>query len=114
MKAQREHRVPLSQSAVDLLRETYTERGNDHLFIGRTAAGLSSMAMAQALVRIGRADITVHGFRSSFRDWAAERTSYPREICEMALAHTVGRLAPPSSGSYRAGRRFARQTSAAS
>ena len=50
----------------------------------------SNMAMLQLLRRMGRADITAHGFRSTFRDWAAEQTNYPREVAEMALAHTVG------------------------
>ena len=50
---------------------------------------MSNMAMLQLLRRMGRADLTVHGFRSTFRDWAAERTNYPREVAEMALAHTV-------------------------
>ena len=51
---------------------------------------LSNMAMAAVLKRVGRRDITVHGFRSTFRDWAAERTNYPSEVVEMALAHAVG------------------------
>ena len=51
---------------------------------------LSNMAMVEVLRRMGRGDITVHGFRSTFRDWAAERTNFPSEVVEMALAHAVG------------------------
>lgn len=57
---------------------------------GRRERPLTNMAMAGVLERMGRDEITVHGFRSSFRDWAAERTNYPREAAEMALAHAVG------------------------
>jgi integrase len=91
MKAQREHRVPLSTDAVDLLRDLYTERGNNFLFIGpKPGAGLSNAAMASVLRRLGRDDVTVHGFRSSFRDWAGEVTAFPSDVIEMALAHQVG------------------------
>ena len=55
----------------------------------RQGAPLSNMAFAQLLRRMGREDITAHGFRSSFRDWAAEQTTYPRELAEMALAHVI-------------------------
>ncbi len=51
---------------------------------------MSNMAMLAVLKRMGRADLTTHGFRSTLRDWAAERTAYPREACEMALAHAIG------------------------
>src|SRR4029077_14664768 len=57
---------------------------------GRKGVPISNMAMAEVLKRMGRLDITVHGFRSTFRDWAAERTSYPNHVVEMALAHVVG------------------------
>ena len=91
MKAQREHRVPLSLRRVDLLRDLYTERGNNFLFIGpKPGAGLSNAAMAAVLNRMGHDNITVHGFRSTFRDWAGEATAFPNDVCEMALAHTIG------------------------
>jgi integrase len=90
MKGEREHRVPLSTAAIALLRELPTENDNDHVFIGPRGAGLSNMALAAVLKRMGRGDITVHGFRSTFRDWAAERTNFPREVAEMALAHVIG------------------------
>ncbi len=90
MKAGREHRVPLSPRAVEIVREMVKQKG-EYVFPGQNEGKpLSNMAMLQLLKRMDRADITVHGFRSSFRDWAAERTIYPREVCEMALAHAVG------------------------
>jgi integrase len=89
MKAQREHRVPLSDPAIALLQSLPTEDG-DFVFIGgKAGAGLSTMAMPHWLKRL-RPAVTVHGFRSSFRDWAAERTNYPNHVVEMALAHHIG------------------------
>lgn len=82
MKAGREHRVPLSDRAVELIGNA---GGPDE-----PVFALSNMAMLVLLQkRMGRADLTVHGFRSTFRDWAAERTAFPHEVAEMALAHTV-------------------------
>ena len=66
-------------------------RTSDYVFPGGKAGKpLSNMAMTEVLRRMGRRDITVHGFRSTFRDWAAERTNFPSEVVEMALAHAVG------------------------
>ena len=91
MKGGRDHRVALSQRALDLLRELPREDGNDHIFIGsRPGAGLSEASMMQVLLRMGRTDVSVHGFRSTFRDWAAETTAYPNHVVEMALSHAVG------------------------
>ncbi len=92
MKAGKEHRVPLSERAVEVLKVLPREKGNPHVFISTTAKGspLSDMSMLSVLRRMGRTDVTVHGFRSTFRDWCAERTSYPNHVCEMALAHVVG------------------------
>jgi integrase len=91
MKGGREHTVPLSKRAVELLRELPTEKGNGHVFIGPTqGAGLSNMAMTAVLRRMGHGDITVPGMRSTFRDWAAECTNYPNHVVEMALAHAIG------------------------
>jgi integrase len=88
MKSGEEHQVPLSKPVLDLLDALPREAGNDYLFIGRrSGAGLSEAAMMKC---IGRTDLTVHGFRSTFRDWAAEQTSVPHEVCEAALAHAVG------------------------
>jgi integrase len=88
MKARKEHKVPLSQQAVDLLRGLYTE--DEFVYIGNKAgAALSDTAMAVMLKRMGRSE-TIHGFRSAFRTWAAERTSFPREVAEASLAHSIG------------------------
>jgi integrase len=87
-KSGREHRVPLSDRAVELLEALPRQDGNDHVFVGgRKGAGLSNMAMLE-LVKSG--GVTVHGFRSTFRDWAAETTAYPNHVVEMALAHVIG------------------------
>jgi integrase len=95
MKASKEHRVPLSTTAIRLLNELPHEEGNPYPFVGPRSDGLSDAAMTAALKRLGRSDITVHGFRSTFRDWAAERTSFPNDVIEMALAHAVGNNSRP-------------------
>lgn len=97
MKAAREHRVPLSSRSVQIL-ESLKSIGSQHLFPGARGGRLSGMAMTM-LMRRTNVDVTVHGFRSSFRDWAAEQTSYAHEVAEMALAHTI------SSATERAYRR---------
>jgi integrase len=91
MKAAVEHQVPLSASALALLRVVRPEsvKPTDLVFRGSDGAKLSGMAMAMLLRRMGRERITVHGFRSTFRDWAGETTAFPREIVEMALAHAI-------------------------
>ncbi|MDI1278518.1 integrase arm-type DNA-binding domain-containing protein [Methylobacter sp.] len=88
MKAEREHRVPLSADALNILNEMAVVRFNGYVFPGNKK-GLSNMAMLAVLKRMDRAEITVHGFRSTFRDWAAESTAYPGEVVEMALAHAI-------------------------
>lgn len=90
IKGGREHRVPLSEPVLQILGTLPRERGNDYVFIGSRLGCLSNMAMASVLNRVGRSDITVHGFRSTFRDWAAEQTGYPNHVVEMALAHVIG------------------------
>src|SRR5262249_11550836 len=91
MKAGREHRVPLANGAVEILEIMLTLRINDFVFPGeRPGGGLGPRAMRNALRRLGRADLTVHGFRSTFADWVTERTNFPAEARELALAHTVG------------------------
>jgi len=84
------HRVPLSARALEILRELPSE--GEFVFPGRQpGTALSNMAMLQVLKRVlGRADLTTHGFRSTFHDWASETTGYPNEVVEMALAHAVG------------------------
>ena len=90
MKAGKEHRVPLSDAALAVLDSLPRVAGSPYLFPGaRKGRPLSNMAMLMGLRRMGREGLTMHGFRSTFRDWAAERTHYPREVCEMALAHVV-------------------------
>ena len=90
MKAGKPHRVPLSSRALAILREMAAVRQNEFIFPGmKRGRPLSQMALLMLLRRIGYAHVTAHGFRSSFRDWAAECTSFPREAAEMALAHAV-------------------------
>ena len=81
MKAGKEHRVPLSNTAMAVL--AGLKREGDRVF------PVSNMAMTMALRRMDRGGVTVHGFRSTFSDWAAEQTNAPSEVREMALAHTV-------------------------
>jgi integrase len=88
MKSGKEHRIPLTPRTMEIAK---SRAAGEFLFPGRKPQKpMSNMAMLQLLERMGRTDITVHGFRTTFRTWAAERTNYPRELCEMALAHAVG------------------------
>lgn len=89
MKAGRDHRVPLSPAAMTILIKQRAEAHSDYVFSAGDTP-MSNMALLMTLRRMKRADLTVHGFRSTFRDWAAERTNYPREVAEAALAHAVG------------------------
>lgn len=90
MKAGRDHRIPLAQRSQRILAEMREFRTSDFVFPGGVQEHpLSSMAFLMLLRRLGRNDITAHGFRSTFRDWAAERTDFPNEVVEMALAHTI-------------------------
>lgn len=98
MKAGREHRVPLSDAAIGILEQVrplavMTDGKPDAaapVFPGaRRALPMSNMVMLMLLRRMKRDDVTAHGFRSTFSDWAAERTAFPREVVEMALAHTI-------------------------
>jgi integrase len=90
MKGGREHRVPLSSRAMEILDKLASQRAGDHIFPGQKGGRpLSGMAMEMVLRRM-KAGVTIHGFRSSFRDWAGECTTFPREIAEAALAHLVG------------------------
>jgi integrase len=89
-KREREHRVPLSKSALAVLGRMAAVRESKYVFAGeREGKPLANRAMLLALRGMGIA-VTVHGFRSSFRDWAAERTNFPREIAEASLAHIIG------------------------
>jgi integrase len=118
MKAAREHRVPLSQRCLEILQGMQPEgeenqeqdqrqnRARDKKgFVfpsPKAAKPLSTMAMAMLLRRM-KSEVTVHGFRSSFRDWASETTGFPHEVCEMALAHTITNKA---EAAYRRGDLF--------
>lgn len=101
MKAGKEHRIPLSPRAVEIL-EAVKPLGSYTLFPAAKGGKLSTMAMAMLLRRMD-VDYTVHGFRSGFRDWSAECTGYAHEVCEMALAHVIGNK---SEAAYRRGDLF--------
>lgn len=105
MKAHREHKVPLPARALEILDALPREGG--FVFPGaRAGKPLSNMALLATLRRMERGDLTAHGFRSTFRDWAAEQTSFPAEVAEMALAHTVG---DKVEAAYRRGDLFAKR-----
>jgi integrase len=103
MKAAKEHRIPLSANALQLL----GPEGNPDAFVFRSATSpskpMSDMTLSAVLKRMGRSEITVHGFRSSFRDWAGEVTQFPREVIEAALAH---RLKDKAEAAYARGDLF--------
>jgi integrase len=91
MKAGREHRVPLSQRATAILRQLEKMKTGDFVFPGQARnKPLSNTAMEMMLRRMRIEDATVHGFRSSFRDWAGNVSNFPREVVETALAHVIG------------------------
>jgi integrase len=103
-KMGKEHRVPLSAAAIALLRRIADEHTDEELVFPGTKSGksLSNMAMLKVLERM-KLDVTVHGFRSCFRDWAAEQTDHGRDVAEMALAHTIESKA---EAAYRRGDLF--------
>ena len=91
MKGSREHRVPLSSRALAVLAQARKLQTNDYVFPGqKRGRPLSGMSMEMLLRRMKVESATVHGFRSSFRDWAGDKTSFPREVAEAALAHAIG------------------------
>lgn len=91
MKAGKEHRVPLSAKAVEILNSLHASRTSEYIFAGQKAGKpLSNMAFAMLMRRMNYQDLTVHGFRSAFRDWVGDETSFQREVAEQALAHRVG------------------------
>ena len=98
MKASKEHEVPLSKRALEILTELPRERGGYVFPGGKAKAPLSNMAMLELLRGMQGDGITVHGFRSTFRDWAGDRTNYAREVIEHALAH---RIKDKAEASYR-------------
>jgi integrase len=91
MKSHREHRVPLSEPALAILKAVKGDDGSRvYVFPGEKRPTLSNMALLMLLRRMGRGDLTAHGFRSAFRDWAGNETSFQREVAEAALAHVIG------------------------
>lgn len=91
MKAEKEHKVPLSEAAIAVLNAVNEDglKADDFVFPAPRGGSLSDMSMSALLKRMDRKGITVHGFRSSFRDWAGDATDFQREVIEMALAHSV-------------------------
>jgi integrase len=108
IKGGREHRVPLSAPALAIVRDLAETRHGDLVFPSGKRGGktLSNRGMLSVLERMGRADITAHGFRSTFRDWAAELTNFPSEVAEMALAHAVS---DKVEAAYRRGDMFSKR-----
>ncbi|MFM1976400.1 MAG: hypothetical protein RL145_1246 [Pseudomonadota bacterium] len=100
MKAKREHRVPLSKRAIAVLEIVGRHQASPLIFPGNGFKPLSDMTLTAVLKRMNLPQFTVHGFRSTFRDWAAETTPYPSEVVEMALAHTIANKA---EAAYRRG-----------
>jgi integrase len=91
MKAGRQHRVPLSPPTLEIIERLAEGKIGEFIFPGqRPGRPLSGMALEMVLRRMKAGGVTVHGFRSSFRDWSGDCTSFPREICEAALAHVAG------------------------
>ena len=104
MKAGREHRVPLSRRALKIAKEMHEARDGDFIFPGqKPGKPLSVMALEMVLRRMKVDNVTVHGFRSAFRDWAAEGTNFTNEVCEAALAHVIENKA---EAAYRRGDLF--------
>jgi len=113
MKARREHRVPLSDAALAILKSLPRIEDNPHVFPGAHHGGpLSNMALLQLMRKMGygregkRGPYVPHGFRSSFRDWVGEVSNFPRDLAEMALAHVIENKA---EAAYRRGDLFAKR-----
>ena len=100
MKAAKEHRVPLSDAVVALLKDLPRLKDNNHVFPAPRAETLSDMSLLAILKRMGHSGLTQHGFRSTFREWAGETTDYQREVIEHALAH---QLADKDEAAYQRG-----------
>jgi integrase len=99
MKGGKEHRVPLSDAAMSLLKKLPTITGCDLLFPGPTGKPLTDVAVSKLCGELSGGRCVPHGWRSTFRDWSGDHTAYPRDICEAALAHVVGGV----EGAYRRG-----------
>jgi integrase len=104
MKAGREHRVPLSDRAIEILGGL--PRDGDFIFGGaRSGRPIGANTLLEVVRAVHGASATVHGFRSTFRDWAGNETNFPRELAEHALAHSMGDKAEPAN-SWTRGRRI--------
>ncbi len=103
MKAKKEHRIPLSKDALDLLKALPRHDDIDLIFASSKKSTLSDMTLTAVIKRMKRTGITAHGFRSTFRDWAGETTAYPREVIEHALAH---QLSDKAEAAYARGSLF--------
>jgi integrase len=105
MKGRREHRVPLSLVALAVLERARRAGEGSEFVFPNTGRGqpLSNMAMLKMMERMGKPELTTHGFRSTFRDWAAEQTAFPSEVAEAALAHAIG---DKTEAAYRRGDLF--------
>lgn len=99
MKAQREHMVPLSDDALAILQAVPRFEGSPYVFPVLRGSKISDMSLSAVIKRMD-VDATVHGFRSTLRDWMGETTSYPHEVAEMTLAHTIP---SPAECAYRRG-----------
>lgn len=106
MKANKEHRVPLSARAIAILKALPRMAGSELVFPAPRGGMLSDMTIS-AVMRRMQVDAVPHGFRSTFRDWCSERTNYPRDVAEMALAHTISNKV---EAAYRRGDLFAKRT----
>ncbi len=106
MKAGKEHRVPLSARALAIVKKMPRVAGTDYVFPAVRGGMFSDMAMTE-LMKGMKADAVPHGFRSTFRDWASEKTNYPRDVAEMALAHTIP---DKVEAAYRRGDLFDKRT----
>lgn len=105
MKAGREHRVPLSSRALEILDDARKVRRDDLVFPGRTRGSMMSDMTIAAVIKRMNVDATPHGFRSTFRDWAGDETTHPREVAEAALAHTIQGV----EAAYRRGNALAKR-----
>jgi integrase len=105
MKMKKEHKAPLSGAALDLLRALPRLADSEFVFPNTKGTALSDMTLTAVLRRMKR-PITAHGFRSTFRDWAAESTNYPTHVAEMALAHAIG---DKVEAAYRRGDLFSKR-----
>jgi integrase len=107
LEARRKERIPMAQRALTLLRSAREiSDGSELIFPGRTVGEPMSNMIFLMMLRRLKAGFTAHGFRSAFRDWASECTNFPREVCEMALAHTIR---DKTEAAYRRGDLFAKR-----